>query len=58
MRAWRRRRRKQRECWHHETTAATGTAHSWIRSSLIEMGKGKMFWCEEALGGCGKVWFA
>lgn len=50
-------RRRQRQCWHHEISTATGTAHTYIKSQLIELGKSKMYWCEKDLGGCGKVWF-
>lgn len=53
---WWARRRRQRECWHHGFHSVTGDVESWIASKLIEMGRAKMFWCEEDLGGCGKVW--
>lgn len=43
-----RRRRAQRDCFHHEIGGS-----SWIRAQLIEMGKSKMFWCTV----CRKHWF-
>lgn len=44
-----RRRRAQRECFHHDPRAG----ESFLRSQLIETGKAKMFWCTV----CNRHWF-
>jgi len=55
-------RRKQRQCFHHELPKPgpeggyVQQARSFIRSCLIDLGRRKMFWCDEEEGGCGKVW--
>lgn len=36
-----RRRRAQRDCYHHDPKAGT----SWLRSELIDTGRGKATWC-------------
>jgi hypothetical protein len=54
IRRWWRARQRRRQCWHHDRH--TGT--SWIDDQLINTGMGKMFWCSERLGGCGRTWFA
>lgn len=51
---------RRRQCWHHSPIrrAVPGDlgapAQSFIESKLIDLGRGKMFWCRE----CGKTWFA
>jgi hypothetical protein len=53
--------RRRARCFHHEhggNPANTRPAHSWIQQQLIDLGRRKMFWCDEAQGGCGKTWFA
>lgn len=47
MRAWLARRRKRRNCFHHDHR--TGT--SWIKSQLIDYGR-KLFWCTT----CERTW--
>lgn len=56
MLKWWRKRKQQRDCFHHRLPSITGLsdfpAESWIKSQLIETGKAKMFWCVE----CDKTW--
>lgn len=40
---------KRRRCFHHDWT----TGESWIKTRLINMGMGKMFWCRK----CTRTWF-
>lgn len=49
---------KQRHCFHHELPRHGNNyqSRSYIKSQLIETGKGKLFECDEEVGGCGKVW--
>jgi len=56
-----RQRRKQRACFHHEiggNPANTTPALSWIKQQIIDLGRRKIFWCDEEQGGCGQVWFS
>jgi hypothetical protein len=56
---WRERRRKRKYCFHHDiggNPANTRPVVSWIKQELIDLGRRKMLWCDEAQGGCGKTW--
>jgi len=48
-RYYRRKRRAQRECFHHDRVKGT----LWIHSRIIESGMRKMFWCDS----CSQVWY-
>lgn len=41
--------KKRKDCFHHDHK----TGQSWIKSQLINIGTGKMFWCAV----CGRTWF-
>lgn len=51
----------QRDCWHHDrpgwADGKVGDSTSWVREEIIDAGRQKRYWCEEAVGGCGKMWF-
>lgn len=42
-------RAKRKDCFHHDRL----TGESWIKDQLIDMGMGKMFWCDK----CERTWF-
>lgn len=49
--------RGRRDCFHHDrggNPANTAPAVSWIAEELIDLGRGKRFWCTQ----CGRVWFS
>ncbi len=55
-----RRRRKQRHCFHHDrggNPANSRPAVSWIKEQLVDLGRRKMFSCDDDKG-CGKTWIA
>lgn len=59
LKRWRERRRKQKYCFHHDiggNPANTRPAISYISQEIVDLGRHKLFECEEQLGGCGKHW--
>lgn len=57
MKKWFTRRRNERACFHHDpggNPANSKTAFSWIKQEIIDWRK--LYWCDEAVGGCGKRW--
>ena len=52
FREWRKRRNKQKKCFHHEPTIPGEKTYSYLRAELIDTGRRKMFWCTN----CDKIW--
>jgi hypothetical protein len=53
--------RRRAQCFHHEiggNPANSQPAVSWIKQELVDLGRNKRFWCDPAMGGCGRQWFA
>lgn len=52
---------RRKACWHHLVFYSTDTHQkvvvSLVKSQLLDLGRDKMWWCDEAEGGCGKTWW-
>lgn len=60
IRRWWRRTQGRKECFHHDRPAWSKgevDSRSFIREELIDLGRRKLYVCEEAVGGCGRMWF-
>lgn len=54
MLGWWRRRRVQRDCWHHARGVNGAAAESWVTGHLIDLGRSKLFECSN----CRRIWIA
>lgn len=51
---WYKKKRRQKNCFHHDYSSEWKSTITWIKSELIDAGKNKRFWCIK----CDQSWRA